>query len=199
MENAAIAERLEAYAALLDLAGSGYYTVRAYRKAAELIRSTPADVDALVRAGRARELAGIGPGIDARLRELVQTGEIAELRELERQALPELVGVARLLGLSTKRMRDLGHALGIATLAELREASAAGGLEGVPGIGPKTAARIARRAREAVDGRGRARDAPEPGAGARRRDRGGARRRAGRRSAALAATSRRTSPSWCVR
>ena len=89
-----------------------------------------------------RELAGIGPGIEERLRELVETGELAELKELEAQALPELVGVARLLGLSTKRMRELGHALGIRTLAELREAAAAGRLDSVPGIGPKTAARI---------------------------------------------------------
>ena len=94
VENAALAERLEAFAALLDLSGSGHYTVRAYRRAAELIRSTPADVAKLVRAGRARELAGIGPGIEARLKELVETGELAELRELEAQALPELVGVA---------------------------------------------------------------------------------------------------------
>jgi DNA polymerase (family 10) len=168
VENAAIAERLEAYAALLDLAGSGYYTVRAYRRAAELIRSTPADVAALARRGRAKELAGIGPGIDAKLRELVQTGEIAELRELERQALPELVGVAPLLGLSTKRMRELGHGLGIATLAELREASAAGRLEAVPGIAN------CRRAGGPLDGTPEARHAPEPGAGTRRRDGGGA-------------------------
>lgn len=142
MDNATLAGRLEAFAALLDLNGSGYYTVRAYRRAAELIRSTPADVAALVRSGRARELAGIGPGIEARLRELVETGRIAELDELEAQALPELVGVARLLGLSAKRMRELGHALGIRTLPELREAAAAGQLDSVPGIGPKTAARI---------------------------------------------------------
>ena len=142
MENAALAERLEAFAAMLDLAGSGRYTVRAYRRAAELIRSTPADVAKLVRAGRVRELAGIGPGIEARLQELVETGELAELRELEAQALPELAGVARLLGLSAKRMRELGHTLGIRTLAELREAAAAGKLDSVPGIGPKTAARI---------------------------------------------------------
>jgi DNA polymerase (family 10) len=142
VENTALAERLDAFAALLDLAGSGHYTVRAYRRAAELIRSTPADVATLVRAGRVRELAGIGPGIEARLQELVETGELAELRELEAQALPELVGVARLLGLSTKRMRELGHALGIRTLPELREAAAAGRLDSVPGIGPKTAARI---------------------------------------------------------
>ena len=142
MDNAALAERLDAFAALLDLAGSGHYTVRAYRRAADLIRSTPADVATLVRAGRVRELAGIGPGIEARLRELVETGELAELQELEAQALPELVGVARLLGLSAQRMRELGHALGIRTLAELREAAAAGKLDSVRGIGPKTAARI---------------------------------------------------------
>ena len=142
MDNAALAGRLEAFAALLDLNGSGHYTVRAYRRAAELIRSTPADVAALVRAGRVRELAGIGPGIERRLHELVETGRIAELDELEAQALPELVGVARLLGLSAKRMRELGHALGIRTLPELREAAAAGKLDSVRGIGPKTAARI---------------------------------------------------------
>ena len=142
VDNARLAERLEAFAALLDLNGSGYYTVRAYRRAADLIRSTPADVASLVRAGRVRELAGIGPGIEARLTELVETGRIAELDELEAQALPELVGVARLLGLSAKRMRELGHGLGIRTLAELREAAADGRLDSVHGIGPKTAARI---------------------------------------------------------
>jgi DNA polymerase (family 10) len=142
VDNATLAERLEAFAALLDLKGSGYYTVRAYRRAAELIRATPADVASIVRAGRARELAGIGPGIETRLTELVETGRIAELDELEAQALPELVGVARLLGLSAKRMRELGHGLGIRTLAELREAAAERRLDSVHGIGPKTAARI---------------------------------------------------------
>jgi len=142
VDNAALAERLEAFAALLDLNGSSHYTVRAYRRAADLIRSTPADVTVLVRQGRAQELAGIGPGIETRLRELVETGRIAELDELEAQALPELVGVAALLGVSAKRMRELGHTLGIRTLPELREAAAAGRLDSVPGIGPKTAARI---------------------------------------------------------
>ncbi len=142
VDNARLSERLEAFAALLDLNGSSYYTVRAYRRAADLIRSTPVEVAGLVRAGRVRELAGIGPRIEQRLRELVETGRIAELDELEAQALPQLVGVAHLLGLSTKRMRDLGHALGIRTLDELREAATAGRLQGVAGIGPKTAARI---------------------------------------------------------
>ena len=50
-----------------------------------MIRSTAVPVAELVRSGRARELRGIGPGIEGRLRELVETGDIAELAELERR------------------------------------------------------------------------------------------------------------------
>src|SRR5437867_13002864 len=67
--NAEIADRLEAFASLLDLAGANHYTVRAYRRAGELIRETTAPIAELVRSGRVRELRGIGPGIEARLRE----------------------------------------------------------------------------------------------------------------------------------
>jgi DNA polymerase (family 10) len=88
VDNAEIARTLDAYAALLDLAGAAHWSVRAYRRAAELIRTTPAPVEQLVRTGRARELRGIGPGIERRLRELVETGQIAELEELEREVEP---------------------------------------------------------------------------------------------------------------
>ena len=138
MENAAIAERLEAFAALLDLAGSGRYTSRAYRRAAETIRETKAPIDELVRAGRAQELRGIGPGIAARLTELVETGTIAELDELESEVQPQLVGLGRLLGLGPKRMVEVAGVLGIRTPDEFREAAHAGRLRQAPGIGPKT-------------------------------------------------------------
>jgi DNA polymerase (family X) len=77
--NTELADRLESFATLLDLSGAKPYAPRAYRRAAEMIRETKAPVADLVRAGRARELRGIGPGIEARLRELVETGRIAEL------------------------------------------------------------------------------------------------------------------------
>jgi DNA polymerase (family 10) len=142
LSNAVIAERLEAFATLLDLAGSRPFAPRAYRRAAELVRSTPAPVEELVRSGRARELRGIGPGIETRLRELVETGRIAELDELEREVSPELVALGRYLGLSPQRMVEIGRALDIRTAGELREAAAAGLLRTVPGVGPKTEARL---------------------------------------------------------
>ena len=93
MYNAWIADRLEAFASLLDLADANPYMARAYRRAAETIRSVAVPVAGLVQSGRVRELRGIGPGIEGRLRELVATGEIAELAELERVLSPELVGL----------------------------------------------------------------------------------------------------------
>src|SRR5215216_3089817 len=141
-DNAAIAERLEAFAVLLDLAGSSYYTARAYRRAAELIRTTPAPVASLVREGRVRELRGIGPGIERRLTELVETGRVAELDELERTVQPEIVGLGRFLGLSAKRSVDIARALEVETAAEFREAAQAGRLRSVPGIGAKREAAI---------------------------------------------------------
>jgi DNA polymerase (family 10) len=142
VDNAAIADRLEAFASLLELAEANPYTARAYRRAAETIRSAGLPVAELVRTGRVRELRGIGSGIEARLRELVETGEIAELAELERELAPDLVGLGRYLGLSAKRSVELARALDIRTAEELREAAAAGRLRTAPGIGPKTEARL---------------------------------------------------------
>ena len=142
LDNAAIADTLERYASLLDLAGSSYYVVRSYRRAAEMIRALPMPVAELVRSGRVRELRGIGPGLEARLRELLGSGSIAHAQELEAEVEPELVGLGRFLGLSPKRAVALGRALGARTAAELREAAAAGRLREVPGIGPKTAAKL---------------------------------------------------------
>jgi DNA polymerase (family 10) len=141
-DNADYAAKLEAFATLLDLAGANTYSVRAYRRAADLIRESPVQVAELVRSGRIRELRGVGPSIEARLRELVETGDLRELRELEERISPDLVGVGRMLGLSAKRSVEIGEALGVRTLEELREAAEAGRLREVPGIGPKTEATI---------------------------------------------------------
>ena len=150
LTNAAIAERLDAFAVLLELSGAEPYTSRAYRRAAETIRETPVPVAELVRQGRVRELRGIGPGIERRLRELVETGEIHELSELEREVRPELIGLGRLPGRQPQASdRDRRRRSASPIVDELREAARAGRLTEVPGIGPKTAAKLARGARSA--------------------------------------------------
>jgi DNA polymerase (family 10) len=142
VDNAHVAERLQAFASLLELAEANPFSARAYRRAAETIRGAPVPVAELVRSGRVRQLRGIGPGIEARLRELVETGQIAELAELERELAPDLVGLGRYLGLGARRSVEIARALGVGSAEELREAARAGRLRSVPGIGPKTEARL---------------------------------------------------------
>jgi DNA polymerase (family 10) len=121
LDNETIAERLDRLATLLDAAGSTRYAVRAYRRAAGLVRSAPVDVAALVRAGRARELRGIGRSIEARLQELVDTGGLAEIVELEGSLSPSKVRRAaerargpRVIQLNGARaaLEELAYALG---------------------------------------------------------------------------------------
>jgi DNA polymerase (family 10) len=140
--NDVIADRLDAFSTLLELAEANPYSARAYRRAAETIRATALPVADLVRSGRARELRGIGSGIEARLRELVDTGSIAELAELERELSPELVGLGRYLGLSARRSIEIARALDIRTADEFRRAAADGRLRSVPGVGPKLEAKL---------------------------------------------------------
>jgi DNA polymerase (family 10) len=142
VDNRDISDRLDALATLLELNEANPYSYRAYRRAADTIRSAPMDVSALVQTGRVRELRGIGPGIEARLRELVQTGQIAELAELEGELAPDLVGLGRYLGLSAKRSVQIARALDVHTADELRQAAAAGRLRAIPGVGPKVEAQL---------------------------------------------------------
>ena len=142
MDNAWIADRLEAFATLLELSEANPHASRAYRRAADTIRGAPVPVPDLIRNGRVRDLRGIGRGIEARLRELVETGDIAELAELERELAPGLVGLGRYLGLSARRSVDIARALDARTPEEFRAAAAAGRLRTIPGIGPKIEAQI---------------------------------------------------------
>lgn len=140
--NETLSASLDEYAVLLELAGANSYSVRAFRRAAELIRTTALPVAELVREGRATSLRGIGPGIEARLGELVDSGRIAELEELSKTVSPELAAFGRLHGFAPGRFVEIGAALGIQTVDELRAAAAAGRLREVRGVGPKMEARI---------------------------------------------------------
>ena len=186
LENAAIAERLESLATLLELAGANPFAARAYRRAASLVRDTKAPVAELVRQGRVRELRGIGPSIEARLRELVETGVIAEIELLEREVPPDLIGLGRFLGLSSQRTLQIANALDVHTADELRAAAHAGRLREVPGVGPKTEAKLLERLSLPETPTTSAPAPAQPCAGDRHAYRDGAGRRGCRRRAPLA-------------
>ncbi len=153
--NAEIADRLTLFAALLELAETSPFAVRAYTRAADVIRASPASVAELVSAGRVRELRGIGASIESKLRELVETGEIAELRALEEELEPALIAYGRTLGLTPSRTLAIARHLNVSSVDAFARAAREGRLQEVPGVGPATEARIvANLAREPAAPRG---------------------------------------------
>ena len=116
------------------------------------------------------ELRGIGPGIAARLGELVETGTIAELDELEREVRPGADGLGRYLGVAPKRMLEIAAELGVRLRTSFARRPLPGGCSTVRGIGPATERRLVERLRTGAEPSPAA-PPPRPGARARGADR----------------------------
>ncbi len=137
MRNAEIASHFDELASLYELDGASSYRVVAYRTAAKNIRDSGASVAEMARQGKAESLPGIGKAIADKIGSLLEQGTIPSADKLKERIPPGLVEVTRIPGLGPKRVKVLHDHLGIGSLDELKEAVAAGGLDEVPGFGPK--------------------------------------------------------------
>jgi DNA polymerase (family X) len=137
VRNAEIASHFDELASLYELDGASSYRVVAYRTAAKNIRDSGASVAEMARQGKAESLPGIGKAIADKIGSLLETGSIPSADKLKERIPPGLVEVTRIPGLGPKRVKVLHDHLGIGSLDELKEAAAAGGLDDVPGFGPK--------------------------------------------------------------
>ena len=137
MRNAQIAAAMTELATLYELDGAVRYRVLAYREAARVIEGSPVSVADLALAGKATELPGIGDTLQGKIVDLVKTGEIPAAAKLKAKFPATLVEVTRLPGLGAKTARRLDDDLGVASLADLREAAEAGKVRDVKGLGEK--------------------------------------------------------------
>jgi DNA polymerase (family 10) len=91
LSNAEIADRLSALAQLLTIEKANPYKIRAYRRAAVVIRGLGESVDELVRSNEdLRVYAGIGEAISGAIREIVETGSLKMLEKLRSNHTPSL-------------------------------------------------------------------------------------------------------------
>ncbi len=141
MENGKIADRLEHLAALLEFQGANPFRLRAYRQGAEAIRASATAVAAAVESGEdLTAWAGIGDSVAEKCRELVQTGQLQQIQELEQQIPPTVLDLLRVPNLGPKKAAVLFRDLGIENLDQLREACQAQKVRGLKGFGAKTEA-----------------------------------------------------------
>jgi DNA polymerase (family 10) len=143
MENVEIARALLDVADLIEIQGGNPFRVRAYRNAALTVESQTVALRKMVEDGKdLTELPAVGKDIARHIKELVETGKLGVLEELERQVPRGLIELTRLPGLGAKRAKLLWDQLGIQTLEQLERAARADEIKGIKGFGAKTQQRI---------------------------------------------------------
>ena len=137
LSNTAVAQKLLEIRTLMELAGESFYKYTAYERAAASVENAPPLAD-LVAADEHLKLPGVGKTIGGVIEQLVKTGTADQLEELFVRFPPTLLEVLGVSGIGTKTAGMLFTDHGIASLADLEAAIAAGTLLGVPRLGSKT-------------------------------------------------------------
>ncbi len=144
MNNRELAETFTLIANLLEIKGEVVYVTLAYRKAAESLLALPGDVNQYWKDGKLREIPGVGKSIAEKIDELLKTGRLPFLQELEKEVPAGLAEWLQVPGLGPKKAALIWKELGITTLAELDAAAREGRLRTLPGLGEKSEALIVR-------------------------------------------------------
>jgi DNA polymerase (family X) len=143
IHNSDIAVILARIADLLEIRNANPFRVRAYRNAARTVSGLPESVAEMVARGEdLDELPAIGRDLAGKIAEIVETGHLRALDELEREVPVGLVELLNLPGLGPKRVEQLHQALGIDSVKALTAAAKTGKLRTLKGFGAKTEERL---------------------------------------------------------
>lgn len=139
VHNADIAAIFEKIADLLDIKGANEFRIRAYRNAARTVGQLSRPVaDLIDQEEDLSELPDIGDDLAGKIEEIVETGTLSLLKELEQTIDPTLVELMDIPGLGPKRVRTLHDELAITSRKELKNAAKAGRIREIKGFGEKT-------------------------------------------------------------
>jgi DNA polymerase (family X) len=125
--NAEISELLRRYSATLAVGGGNRFKIKAYRRAAETIENSAADLADMVRRGEPlTALPGIGSGIEGVIRDIVRQGRFAKLDTSLKELAPELSELVAWPRLDPKTVRRVYKKLAIHGIKPLRRALESG-------------------------------------------------------------------------
>ena len=154
MDNHPIAQVFSEIADLLEIKGENVFKIRAYRSAADTIK-TWADPVARMDDKQLHELPGIGKDLAKKIKELVETGVCRFHHDLLLEFPPTILDLLRLQGVGPKTVALLYSGLNIRSVEELVAAAKAGRLRTLKGMGPKKEALILKAVEERDKDRGR--------------------------------------------
>ena len=132
--NAEIADRLASLAQLLSLQKENPYKIKAYRRAANTIRTLSDSIHELVETGAdLTAITGVGQAIAAAIREISVTGTLRKLEQLRSQSGADLIEISEYPRLDPQRVLRIYKRLTISSIDGLRKALEAGEIERVFG------------------------------------------------------------------
>jgi len=139
--NQRIAASFDEIADLLELAGDNQFKIRAYRRAAEAVRSLDEPVAEVLRRDQSA-VPGIGEALRSKIWEMELSGRMEYLERLRAEIPAAIVVLTQIPGIGPKTARRLYESLGIEDVASLLAAARAERVREIPGFGAKTEANI---------------------------------------------------------
>lgn len=129
---------LEEIAVLLELSGENPFKSRAYQNAARNLEKLDTDFINLAKENKLSGIQGIGEAINKKIKELVETGQLAYYESLKSSIPPGHLEMLKIAGLGPKKIHALYEQLGIKTIGELDYACHENRLVELKGFGKKT-------------------------------------------------------------
>jgi DNA polymerase (family 10) len=142
MTNREIAEFLKRIGDMLDILGENRFKVLAYRRAADNILNLGQDIHTYWQAGTLQEIPGVGQAIAEKADELLTTGQLEFYERLQDQVPTGVVSLLEIPDVGPKTAKLLWEELGLQSVAEVEAAARSGQLQGLPGLGAKSEAKI---------------------------------------------------------
>ena len=142
MTNREIAEFLKRIGDMLDILGENRFKVLAYRRAADNILNLGQDIHTYWQAGTLQEIPGVGQAIAEKIDELLTTGHLEFYERLQDQVPAGVVYLLEIPDVGPRTAKLLWEELGLQSVAEVEAAARNGQLQGLPGLGAKSEAKI---------------------------------------------------------
>jgi DNA polymerase (family X) len=143
MKNGDIATVFENIADLLELKNDNKFKIRAYSRAAQIIRRLPEEMELMQEEGRDfKDITGIGDAIAAKSLELIKTGKLKYYEELKAQFPEGIINLLDIPNIGPKTAYRLATELGVTSADQLEQAIKDGRVASLERMGEKTAANI---------------------------------------------------------
>ena len=138
-----IADVLNEIGVLMELKGENPFKIRAYQSGARSLEAIEeAELARLIAEEKLGTLKGFGEALVQKVTELHTTGRLEFFEKLKASVEPGLVEMLQIPGIGPKKIKALHDKLGIASIAALSEACAAGRVAELEGFGEKTQEKI---------------------------------------------------------